>query len=144
MRLPDLPPDGRSLAARPEANDDATPLPLTLPSHEVLAQLARDDPAAYEAYRQRIVTAFIDSAPERLKARLSGVQFRVDQLRQLSRSSTLGATVRVYELMWKSFVQLNDVWQDFMPTEGRRPAARYTPKKTAEVLAFRPRLPCDQ
>jgi hypothetical protein len=129
--------------------------PLELPSHEVLAQLARDDPQAYEAYRRQIVESFIDSAPERLKSRLSGIQFRVDSVRQLSRASALGATVRVYELMWKSFQHLNEVWQDFMPTENGRgnfcdsryskaPAKKHMAKQEARILAFRQHLHCDQ
>lgn len=118
-----------------------------LPSHDILAQLARDDPLAYEALRRQMVEGFINSAPERLKPRLRGLQFRVDSVRRLSRASALGATVRIYELMWKSFLQLNEVWQDFVPLENRqgaRPATKYAPKKNARILAFRPRLPCGQ
>lgn len=122
-----------------------------LPSYDILAQLARDDPEAYEALRREVVEGFINSAPERLKPRLNGIQFQVDCMRRLSRTSTLGATVKVYRLMWKSFQHLNEVWQDFIQIEnegskkpGTASAAKYSPENKAKILEFRPRLPCDQ
>lgn len=120
--------------------------PLELPSHEVLAQLARDDPQAYESLRSEVIESFIDSAPERLKPRLNGIQFHVDGIRRLSRSSALGATVRVYQLMWKSFLQMNQVWQDFIPIENNGPnrarskqPTKRGPLTSAQILQFRPR-----
>jgi hypothetical protein len=138
-------------AERPSDGDTARHQAFELPSHDELAQLARDDPEAYEALRREVVDGFIDSAPERLKSRLSGIQFRVDAVRRLSRSSALGATVRVYELMWKSFLHLNDVWQDFIPLENERTrqhrstaTKKYAPGNSARVFEFRPRHRCEQ
>ena len=118
-----------------------------LPNHEVLAQLARDDPNAYEALRREVIEGFIDSAPERLKPRLSGIQFHVDGLRRLSRSSALGSTVKIYGLMWESFERLNQVWQDFRldpAQQGSTPATKCVPKQSAQVLHIRPRAVCDR
>jgi hypothetical protein len=138
---------------RPNEEYPAQRQPLDLPSHDALAQLARNDPEAYEALRRKVVDGFIDSAPARLKSRLCGIQFRVDGLRRLSHASALGATLRIYALMWKSFQHLNEVWQDFAPLEdedehadrrGSRPARKYSAKREAHILAFKPRQPCDQ
>jgi len=82
-----------------------------IPDHETLARFARDDPAAYEAWRERMIDALIESAPARLKARLRGLQWRVDWIRKRS-GSALGSTLRINELMWDSFHTLNDCWQD--------------------------------
>ena len=52
-------------------NQDITKLanqPLELPSHEILSQLALNDPHEYEALRHNLINKFIDSAPERLPA----------------------------------------------------------------------------
>jgi len=124
-------------------NTSTTP---ELPSHEVLSQLARDDPEAYEALRRELVEGFIQSAPERLKDRLNGIQFQVDSLRYLSRGSALGATVRIYKLMWKSFHSLNHNWQDLVRIrdeyEHRQVpnlAAAWVAPSSARVLEFRPR-----
>lgn len=116
---------------------------LTLPSHEELSKLARDDPPAYEALRREIIDDFIDHAPDKLKPRLQGLQFRVDSLRRLSRSA-LGSTVKIYDLMWKSFVTMNYHWQEFV--HGETPLAggcspegnRGQPRASARILQFRP------
>jgi len=119
--------------------------PVELPSHEILAQLARDDPQAYEALRRDVIERFIDSAPANMKARLRGIQFRVDYVRQLSRSE-LGATVRVYKLMWESFLSLNDGWQNLAHAKARHADTResssadaYVPARSAQLFEFRPR-----
>ena len=119
--------------------------PVELPSHEVLSQLARDDPHTYEALRQEVIERFIESAPARIKPRLCGIQFRVDSVRRLSRS-TLGSTVAVYELMWESFLRLNHTWQEvihlkegYMDTHAPALASEYSPVGSARILEFRPR-----
>jgi len=116
-----------------------------LPSHEDLARLARDDPEAYEAFRREMIQTFIDNAPPRLKSRLAGIQFRVEGLRRLSPSG-LGATVRIYELMWESFLTLNHDWQDFVRMKDELSsgqiaveATQYRPLKEARILEFRQR-----
>ena len=122
------------------------PQPLELPSHDVLAQLASNDPQAYEALRREVITSFIENAPERLQSRLTGLQFRVDGVRRLSRSSPLGATLRIYKLMWESFYNLNQHWQEL--THGPAPDASrakiYVANSGARVLEFRPRARCSQ
>jgi len=116
---------------------------MELPSHEVLAQLARDDPQAYETLRRQVIDSFIDSAPARVKRRLRGIQFRVDGERRLSQSA-LGATLRIYDLMWRHFRRLNHHWQDVMPTNrdvaDGPGSARVRPYLTcldARILEFR-------
>lgn len=118
---------------------------LELPCHEVLSGLARNDPAAYEALRCDLIEDFINSSPEDVQARLRGIQFRVDGARQISRSA-LGATLRVYELMWESFLDLNHGLQDLVETQRRSvsgvepdPIAQAASKESAQVLEFRPR-----
>ena len=119
--------------------------PIELPSHEVLSELARENPQAYEDLRREMIDRFIESAPERLKPRLSGIQFRVDCVRGSSRSA-LGATVRVYQMMWETFLHLNQNWQDavrlkaacIQPDASRR-ISGHTPLQSAKILTFPPR-----
>ena len=95
-------------------NQDITKLanqPLELPSHEILSQLALNDPHEYEALRHNLINKFIDSAPERLPPRLFGIQFRVEGMRRLSKSP-LGLTVGIYRMMWEYFLDLNQNWQE--------------------------------
>lgn len=85
--------------------------PVELPSHEVLSQLARNDPAAYEALRCEVIEDFINHAPEKIKPRLRGLQWRIECVRRQSKTP-LGCAVRINDLMWESFLSLNDHWQD--------------------------------
>lgn len=81
--------------------------PRENPDHETLARLAREDPEAFERLRRDLLDGLIDRAPDHLKPRLLGLQFRVDQVRQLAHTP-LNATIRISELMWKSFLSLSD------------------------------------
>lgn len=101
------------------------------PDHESLARLARDDPNAYEALRSRLVNELIDGAPEAMQRRLRGLQFRIDQLRRLARTP-LGATVKIYSLMWGSFLTLNRELSGFH-------SYRPHPEQSARIIEFRPR-----
>jgi hypothetical protein len=128
----------------PSAPNAVARPPMELPSHEVLSRLASEDPQEFERLRRELVESFIDSAPSRLRHRLSGIQFRVDGVRRLSRSA-LGSTVEIYQLMWQSFLRLNGVWQDVVhlrdATMGVCPptfASGATAPVSARILEFRP------
>lgn len=101
------------------------------PDHEFLARLAREDPDAYEALRHRLVNELIEHAPEHAQRRLRGLQFRIDGLRRLARTP-LGATVKIYSLMWGSFLTLN---QELSGFHSDPPLT----EKSATILEFPPR-----
>lgn len=118
---------------------------LELPSHDLLARLARDDPKAYEALRQELVDGFIASAPAHIRQRLRGVQFRVECVRRLSRSA-LGSTTKTYEMMWASFLgldgnlqELAQLKQGYIAARSASPASARRAALRARVLDFRPR-----
>lgn len=120
---------------------------IKLPSHETLSKLACDDPPAFEALRDELVSSYIESAPERLQQRLYGIQFRVDAIRRLSRSP-LGALVKIQALMWRSFLDLDHELKMFArrparsAPPGEKPADRGSPAAGgARIIAFRPRSP---
>lgn len=117
---------------------------LQLPSHEVLSQLARDDPQAYETLRREVIDSFIDNAPEGIQPRLRGIQFRVDCVRRLSQSA-LGSTLKISKLMWESFLSLDRGWQSLARLEkGQYDPARdaeFSPQGNARILEFRPPAP---
>lgn len=101
------------------------------PDHAALSQLARDDPAAFEVVRQQLIGDLIGRAPEPIKRRLEGLQFRLDHVRRRSRTS-LGATVKIYQMMWQSFMTLRHELINF-----RAPVTRQ--HGNAQVIEFRPR-----
>jgi hypothetical protein len=118
-----------------------------LADHASLSQLAHDDPEALEALRRKMVERCIAEAPVRLQARLRGLQFRIDGIRRLSRTP-LGATVKIHEMMWASFLEMNDQLQGFVRLNGAQFAGPTLLEEVdrvrplAEVIAFRPHHPC--
>lgn len=110
-------------------------LPMALPQHDELARLAHDDPEAYEEFRLRLIENFLDGVPEQRQARLRGLQFQIECVRRLSKSP-LGSTVRIYDLMWRSFLLLNDNWQELMHDESAAAPAQ-PPVREAQILEFR-------
>lgn len=62
-------------------------------------RLAREDPDGFEAARQAEIDALIAQAPQRLKPRLRGLQWRVDAVRRHS-GTPLAACLRMYSMMW--------------------------------------------
>ncbi|MBX9965318.1 MAG: DUF3135 domain-containing protein [Burkholderiales bacterium] len=104
------------------------------------SELARSDPAAFEEKRKQAVAALIAAAPEKHRQRLTGLQSRIDLERQRS-SSALGACIRISNLMWESFAELQralDVLTDTLQP-GVRPVPALRPATNAQILPFPPR-----
>ena len=101
------------------------------PDHEFLSRLARDDPESFERLRRDLIDQLIGRAPDPIRRRLAGLQFRVDQVRRLAKSP-LGAAVKVSSLMWSSFLRLNDELSGRRPIDSLRPAP-----PRGRVIAFR-------
>lgn len=118
------------------------PQAVELPSYDVLAQLARNDPVAYEAWRCEVIEDFIDNAPEKIKPRLRGLQWRVECVRQQSKTA-LGSAVRLNDLMWKSFLNLNEHWRDLANMAAERaelhlavPSGKPEAARSAQIIEF--------
>ena len=121
-----------------------------LPSHEILSQLACDDPQAFEALRDELVARCIKNASERIQPRLYGIQFRVDAIRRLSRTP-LGALVKIQAMMWSSFLRMDEKLQDFAKSAGNHARVcrgQSRPSKvsagSARIIKFRLRLPAER
>lgn len=95
------------------------------------AGLARDNPELFEARRQAVIEGFIQKAAPAHRARLRGLQFRIDMERRRSRTP-MGACIRLYQLTLDAF------YRDFAPSIGALPGPDATRRSPGEVLAFRP------
>lgn len=103
------------------------------------ASLAQRDPEAFEAKRLHMIEQLIESAPEGLRQRLRGFQWRIDMERQRC-SNPLQACIRISNMMWdmiyadRGFLWSLQVMSDpsamrtVVPEEGMR----------AEVVALKP------
>ena len=118
-----------------------------LPSREVLAQLASENPQAFEALRSELIENGISSAPEKIQPRLRGLQFRVDCIRRLSRTP-LSALIKIQAMMWESFLRMDQELQKYarQPNGPQRLSntrldLNYRPAQSALIVEFQPRLP---
>lgn len=118
----------------------------TLPSREVLAKLASDNPQAFEALRSELIENCISSAPEKIQPRLRGIQFRVDCIRRLSRTP-LSALIKIQAMMWESFLRMDQELQQCARQPNNAPHSSskgmnlsYRPTQSALIIDFQPRL----
>jgi len=119
----------------------------TLPGHEILSQLAHDDPRAFEVLCNAAIEDCIAGSPQRVQPRLRQLQFRVDGVRRRCRSP-LGALVKMQALMWDSFLDLDQELQRFVregkdaaPCAGKKKPGGATEPGGARVIEFRGRAP---
>ena len=114
------------------------------PAHETLARLAREDQRSFETLRRELIESLINGAPDTIQLRLRQLQFRIDGIRQRSRSP-LGAAVKIQKLMWDNFLRLNDQLQEFSsPRRGPQRAetgsiGQPASPHSAQLIAFRSR-----
>jgi hypothetical protein len=102
------------------------------------AQLAQDDPEAFEASRQAAIEALLDSFPTESRERMRRLQWRIDQERKLAKSP-MGACVRLSQMMWRQLLGeggLRDRLADLAAGMQSDPDHRCDGQPQARVLAF--------
>jgi len=95
------------------------------------AALAASDPEAFETRRAQLIDATIRRAPAGKQQRLRCLQWKVDQVRRLSRTP-LAACVRMSNMMWESVLNEGGLLEAL---EGRAQSAP-TGRPKARLLAF--------
>ncbi len=88
------------------------------------AELARDDPAVFEQLRQLTLDLAILKRSRRNRERLQGLQWRIDRLREQSRTP-MAACVNLSNMMWDTFEKLNETYHN--PELSRRSEAPRNP-----------------
>lgn len=103
---------------------------------ETWSALARTDPEAFEKRRKQALEALIASAPQQQRERLEALQCRIDLERRRS-SSPLGACIRLSNLMWERF---NELQQALNALTGQAPAVTTMlpskPAPSARIVPF--------
>lgn len=85
------------------------PISHTLPTFDVLAELARNNPSGLEALRNRLTDEVIRRARnDPSRRRLMGLKFRIDMERRRS-PDALAACIRLSAMMHRSLAQLQGV-----------------------------------
>jgi hypothetical protein len=102
---------------------------------ETWSGLARFDPEAFERRRRDAIEALIASVPAHKRAALDALQCRIELERRRS-SSSLGACVRLSNLMWRRFVELQQAL-DALTRQGTSGSAMPARRPSgARIFAF--------
>lgn len=99
------------------------------------SKLAQDDPEAFEALRQSAIAEVIASAPEAQQSRLRGLQWRVEQVRERSKTP-LGACLKLSEMMWDTVLGANGLLESLGALESAS-QEQMTARESATVLPFK-------
>ena len=101
-------------------------------------QLAESDPEKFEAMRAEAIERVIASSSKAHRERLRCLQWRIDKLRERS-ATPMAATIAISRLMWDSFYQLHDRYQELAGKQaGPHRLAKPASPESAEIIKFRP------
>jgi len=99
------------------------------------ADLARRDPGGFEDRRRAVIEDFLARAPERNRAQLRRLQWRIDMERRRA-STPLAACYRIYRMMWESFAGDRGLIAALRNAQDLVDQGHARPLATARVLAF--------
>ncbi|HHI94486.1 MAG TPA: DUF3135 domain-containing protein [Gammaproteobacteria bacterium] len=96
---------------------------------EMLA-LAKTDPATFEAKRTEYIESFLTGVPAEKQARLRGLQWQIDQTRQLARTP-MASCIAISSMMWDSLRQLGNQQRELVELSIRQTPQFASTKKSA-------------
>jgi Protein of unknown function (DUF3135) len=103
------------------------------------AELYRTDQAAFEERRREAIEQVIGSSSGATRARLLGLQFRIDM--ECRRAKTpLGRCIRISAMMWESFAQLRDALNGLSGHADSKSEPSKLSRPPSKVIAFKPRV----
>jgi len=103
------------------------------------SKLAEENPQAFEERRVEAIQKLIESCPQDQQQRLSCLQWRVDQVRERSKTPLAGC-LRMSKMMWDrvlgkgGLMTLLDRLSVYSKAYPNQPALAYTPPRKAQVL----------
>ncbi|HHS83317.1 MAG TPA: DUF3135 domain-containing protein [Gammaproteobacteria bacterium] len=100
------------------------------------SSLADSDPAAFEAARDEAIKAFIQQIPEERQQRLTGLQWRIDNIRAMAPNPT-ASFLHLSDMMWESFYRQQAMLKSLLGSVDRKDALPKREQKTASVVPFR-------
>lgn len=105
---------------------------------EEWAELARNNPEAFEQRRKEVIEEAIAQSPEAIQQRLRCIQWRVD-MERMRYKDPLVACARIYNMMWELVYKdgglldaLNQLGEYNVDEQGE-----IKEKKRAKILAFK-------
>jgi Protein of unknown function (DUF3135) len=99
---------------------------------EELLCLAKKNPEKFELRRHEYIESFLTRLPANKQQRMRGLQWRIDQMRQLTHSP-MGACLNMMNMMWDSLHNLNEQQQALSPAPKTVKTETTT---TAQIIPF--------
>jgi len=119
----------------PELQTQATETRKPLVDFDQWADLAKADPAAFEAKRAEVIEDMIQRMPVGKQQRLRCLQWKIDQVRDQA-ANPMAACIKLSEMMWDSLVGPGGL-REVLERVGEQ---NFEPLPKAAVLEF-PALP---
>lgn len=98
--------------------------------------LAEHDPAAFEAAREEAISALIQQIPEERQQRMTGLQWRIDNVRAMAPNPT-ASFLRLSDMMWESFYRQQAMLKSLLGSVEQSELSPTVRPRTADVIPFR-------
>lgn len=102
---------------------------------ELWAKLAKESPEEFDAMCSNSIQDIIQNAPQAQKHRLEGLQWKIDQISEMS-ATPISACIKISTLMWEHVIEEGGL-QDHISTL-TEPGDKMTniPTENAEIVQF--------
>jgi hypothetical protein len=117
--------------------EPASPTPRDF---DAWAALASNDPQAFEQQRSLVIHRAIQRAPARKRLRLSRLQWRLDRIRETSRTP-MAACLRMQAMMWQSVEGENGLLACLQQPSAMLERRARPPVPSGRILPLRRRNP---
>jgi len=100
------------------------------------AQLAQQDPEAFEIMRAELLQDFIQNSPANMQKKLEGIQWKIEHIRRRA-NTPAEALAEISSMMWQSTQQLGEKQQDLLDICTGKEAESSTSHQSAQILPFK-------
>ncbi len=104
------------------------------------AKLAKENPDAYENKRQQMIQDVIGKSSPKIKRRMQGLQWQIDQVRATS-SNPMASCLRISQMMWDKTIGGNGLVDHLQqltdPSDGRKITKQTRQSATIMHLNYR-------
>lgn len=100
------------------------------------AQLAQQDPEAFEMMRQKLVDDYIKSTPSEVQQRLECMQWKIEQIRQRA-DTPAEAFSAITSMMWESTQKLGRSHKDLLDACTGKEVSALSKDSSGKILNFK-------
>ncbi|MBL1259638.1 MAG: DUF3135 domain-containing protein [Thiotrichaceae bacterium] len=99
------------------------------------AQLAQQDPVAFETMRTELLNEFIQNSPASIQKKLEGIQWKIEHVRRRA-NSPVEALAEITGMMWQSTQLLSKKQQDLLDVYAGKEVTASPTQESAQILHF--------